>query len=304
MKSSFAIWLDAARPKTLLLAIAAIATGSSLAYADHHFSFAISLLALLTATLLQILSNLANDYGDAAQGTDNENRIGPIRGMQQGMITQDGMKKAIALNIVFIIISGLALVFYALQSPTSIAAFIVLGLLSIISSIAYTMGSKPYGYIGLGDISVFIFFGLLAILGTYFLHTGTIKASLLLPAIGSGLFSMGVLNINNMRDVENDTVSNKRTLVVRIGIERAKRYHIGLLAFGWLTMAVYLISHVQPIWINVLMLLPLIRIIKHGHIIWNVKESTQFIPMLPDMVKCAFITNIVFAVTLVLSQWV
>ncbi len=304
MKSSFAIWLDAARPKTLLLAIAAIATGSSLAYADHHFSFAISLLALLTATLLQILSNLANDYGDAAQGTDNENRIGPIRGMQQGMITQDGMKKAIALNIVFIVTSGLALVFYALQSPTSIAAFIVLGLLSIISSIAYTMGSKPYGYIGLGDISVFIFFGLLAILGTYFLHTGTIKASLLLPAIGSGLFSMGVLNINNMRDVENDTVSNKRTLVVRIGIERAKRYHIGLLAFGWLTMAVYLISHVQPIWLNVLMLLPLIRIIKHGHIIWNVTESTQFIPMLPDMVKCAFITNIVFAVTLVLSQWV
>lgn len=304
MKSSFAIWLDAARPKTLLLAIAAIATGSSLAYADHHFSLAVSLLALLTATLLQILSNLANDYGDAAQGTDNENRIGPIRGMQQGMITQTGMKKAIALNIVFIVVSGLALVFYALQSPTSIAAFIVLGFLSIISSIAYTMGSKPYGYIGLGDISVFIFFGLLAILGTYFLHTGTIKASLLLPAIGSGLFSMGVLNINNMRDVENDTVSNKRTLVVRIGIERAKRYHIGLLTFGWSTMAIYLAIHIQPIWLNALMLLPLVRIIKHGKTIWNVQESKQFVPMLPDMVKCAFITNIVFALTMVLSQQV
>lgn len=304
MKSSFAIWLDAARPKTLLLAIAAIATGSSLAYADHHFSTAISLLALLTATLLQILSNLANDYGDAAQGTDNENRIGPIRGMQQGMITQAGMKKAIALNIVFIVISGLALVFYALQSPTSIAAFIVLGFLSIISSIAYTMGSKPYGYIGLGDISVFIFFGLLAILGTYFLHTGTIKASLLLPAIGSGLFSMGVLNINNMRDVENDTISNKRTLVVRIGIDRAKRYHMGLLALGWLTMASYLVMHVEPVWLSVLMLLPLVLIIKHGKTIWRVRESAQFIPMLPDMVKCAFITNIIFALTMVLSQLV
>ncbi|GLT14727.1 1,4-dihydroxy-2-naphthoate polyprenyltransferase [Vibrio algivorus] len=302
MKSSLAIWLDAARPKTLLLAIAAIATGSSLAYADHHFSLAISLLALLTATLLQILSNLANDYGDAVQGTDNENRIGPIRGMQQGMITQAGMKKAITLNIVFIVISGLALVFYALQSPTSIMAFIFLGLLSIISSIAYTMGSKPYGYIGLGDISVFIFFGLLAILGTYFLHTGTVKTDLLLPAIGSGLFSMGVLNINNMRDVENDTVSNKRTLVVRIGIEKAKCYHLGLLAFGWLTMAIYLVMHTQPIWLNVFMLLPLLLIFKHGKTIWNIQQAKQFVPMLPDMVKCAFITNIVFSIVMVLGQ--
>ncbi|MGV3002110.1 1,4-dihydroxy-2-naphthoate polyprenyltransferase [Vibrio sp.] len=302
MKSSFAIWLDAARPKTLLLAIAAIATGSSLAYADHHFSLAISLLALLTATLLQILSNLANDYGDTAQGTDNENRIGPIRGMQQGMITQAGMKKAIALNIVFIIVSGLALVFYALQSPTSIMAFIFLGLLSIISSIAYTMGSKPYGYIGLGDISVFIFFGLLAILGTYFLHTGTVKPALLLPAIGSGLFSMGVLNINNMRDVENDTISNKRTLVVRIGTEKAKCYHLGLLAFGWLTMAIYLVMHTQPIWLNVFMLLPLLLIVKHGKTIWNIQQAKQFVPMLPDMVKCAFITNIVFSIVMVVGQ--
>ncbi|MFV0574633.1 MAG: 1,4-dihydroxy-2-naphthoate polyprenyltransferase [Vibrio sp.] len=302
MKSSFSIWLDAARPKTLLLAIAAIATGSSLAYADHHFSLAISLLALLTATLLQILSNLANDYGDAAQGTDNDNRIGPIRGMQQGMITQSGMKKAIAINIAFTIVSGLALIFYALQSPTSIMAFIVLGLLSIVSSIAYTMGSKPYGYIGLGDISVFIFFGLLAILGTYFLHTGTVKAALLLPAIGSGLFSMGVLNINNMRDVENDTVSNKRTLVVRIGIEKAKRYHLGLLTFGWLTMALYLVQHVETLWISLFMLLPLVLIVKHGKTIWQVQHSKEFVPMLPDMVKCAFITNIVFSVLLVLGQ--
>lgn len=299
MKSSFAIWLDAARPKTLLLAIAAIATGSSLAYADGHFSFAISFLALLTATLLQILSNLANDYGDAAQGTDNENRIGPIRGMQQGAITQSGMKKAITANIVLIIISGLALVFYALQSPTSIMAFIALGLLSILSSIAYTMGSKPYGYVGLGDISVFLFFGLLAVLGTYFLHTGTVHLSLLLPAIGSGLFSMGVLNINNMRDVENDTASNKRTIVVRIGTDKAKCYHLTLLAFGWLTLASYILFHTEAAWPTLLMLLPLILVIKHGKTIWKVEDAKEFIPMLPDMVKCAFITNIMFAIILV-----
>lgn len=302
MKSSFSIWLDAARPKTLLLAIAAIATGSSLAYADGHFSFAISFLALLTATLLQILSNLANDYGDTVQGTDNNHRLGPIRGLQLGAISQAGMKKAIATNIVLIIISGLALVFYALQSPTSIMAFIGLGLLSIISSIAYTMGSKPYGYIGLGDISVFLFFGLLAVLGTYFLHTGTVHFSLLLPAIGSGLFSMGVLNINNMRDVDNDAASNKRTLVVRIGIDKAKCYHLTLLTFGWLTLASYLLTHIQPIWPAFLMLFPLILVIKHGKTIWNIQEAKEFIPMMPDMVKCAFIANMMFSIVLIVSN--
>lgn len=301
MKSSFAIWLDAARPKTLLLAIAAIATGSSLAFADGHFSPAISLLALLTATLLQILSNLANDYGDTVQGTDNENRIGPIRGLQQGAITQAGMKKAIIGNIVLVIISGLALIFYALQSPTSIMAFIGLGLLSIISSIAYTMGSKPYGYVGLGDVSVFIFFGLLAVLGTYFLHTGTIHASLLWPSIGSGLFSMGVLNINNMRDVENDTVSNKRTLVVRIGAEKAKRYHLALLAIGWLTLTYYLLTHIEPVWPSLLMLLSLVLVIKHAKHIHNIKQAKEFIPMMPEMVKCAFVSNIIFSLSLVIG---
>ncbi|OEF30041.1 1,4-dihydroxy-2-naphthoate polyprenyltransferase [Vibrio rumoiensis] len=302
MKSSFAIWLDAARPKTLLLAIAAIATGSSLAYSAGHFSFAISFLALITATLLQILSNLANDYGDAVQGTDNENRIGPIRGLQQGVITQSGMKKAIIANIALIIISGLALVFYALQSPTSIMAFIGLGLLSILSSIAYTMGSKPYGYVGLGDISVFLFFGLLAVLGTYFLHTGTVNSSLLLPAIGSGFFSMGVLNINNMRDVENDAISNKRTVVVRIGTEKAKCYHLTLLSLGWLAFTGYLLANVTPIWLTLFMLLPLALVMKHGKTIWKIQNSKEFIPMMPEMVKCAFISNIVFAITLVLSS--
>ncbi|MBD1575740.1 1,4-dihydroxy-2-naphthoate polyprenyltransferase [Vibrio sp. S11_S32] len=302
MKSTLSIWLDAARPKTLPLAIASIAIGSSLAYADGHFSFPITFLALLTATLLQILSNLANDYGDTVQGTDNDNRIGPIRGLQQGVITQAGMKKAIMVNIGLIIISGLALVFYALQSPTSILSFIGLGLLSILSSIAYTMGSKPYGYVGLGDISVFTFFGLLGVLGTYFLHTGTMSPTLLLPAIGCGFFAVGVLNINNMRDIENDTVSNKRTMVVRIGTERAKCYHLMLITAGWVMLTLYLSLHVSTPLLALTMLLPLVLVFKHGKTIWNIEHPREFIPMMPDMVKCAIVSNLIFAVTLVIGN--
>ncbi|WP_153445828.1 1,4-dihydroxy-2-naphthoate polyprenyltransferase [Vibrio algicola] len=302
MKSTLSIWLDAARPKTLPLAIASIAIGSSLAYTDGHFSFPITFLALLTATLLQILSNLANDYGDTVQGTDNDNRIGPIRGLQQGVITQAGMKKAIMVNIGLIIISGLALVFYALQSPTSILSFIGLGLLSILSSIAYTMGSKPYGYVGLGDISVFTFFGLLGVLGTYFLHTGTMSPTLLLPAIGCGFFAVGVLNINNMRDIENDTVSNKRTMVVRIGTERAKCYHLMLITAGWVMLTLYLSLHVSTPLLALTMLLPLVLVFKHGKTIWNIEHPREFIPMMPDMVKCAIVSNLIFAVTLVIGN--
>ncbi|MGB2078969.1 MAG: 1,4-dihydroxy-2-naphthoate polyprenyltransferase [Vibrio sp.] len=301
-QSSISIWLDAARPKTLPLAITSIVVGSSLAYVAGHFSLPIALLALLTAILLQILSNLANDYGDTVQGTDNENRIGPIRGLQQGHITRAGMKKAIAMNIVFIICSGLALVFYALQNPTNILAFIGLGLLSIISSMAYTMGSKPYGYVGLGDISVFIFFGLLGVLGTFFLHTGELSPTLLLPAIGCGLFSVGVLNINNMRDIENDTASNKRTLVVRIGAERAKCYHWMILCVGWVSLTVYLSLHLAQEWFILGMLLPLIMVADHAIKVKRIREPKEFIPMMPAMVKCALVTNLMFALILVVGS--
>lgn len=301
-QSTLSIWLDAARPKTLPLAITSIVVGSSLAYVTGEFSLPVALLALLTAVLLQILSNLANDYGDAAQGTDNENRIGPIRGMQQGRITQSGMKKAMALNIVFIIFAGLALVLYALQNPTNIAAFIGLGLLSIISSMAYTMGSKPYGYVGLGDISVFIFFGLLGVLGTFFLHTGTFNSTLLLPAIGCGLFSVGVLNINNMRDIENDTQSNKRTLVVRIGAERAKCYHWMILCVGWVSLTLYLSLHLKQEWFILLMVIPLFLIAEHAIKVKRIQKPKEFIPMMPAMVKCALITNLMFSFTLVIGS--
>lgn len=295
MKQSLRIWLDAARPKTLPLALVSILTGSVLAYSTHQFSPVVALLAFLTATLLQILSNLANDYGDAVKGTDNENRLGPVRAIQSGAVTQQDMKHAMVINIILTILSGLVLVIYALESLQSILAFIGLGVLAIVAAIAYTVGNKPYGYVGLGDISVFIFFGLLGVAGTYFLHTGIVAPQLILPAVGCGLLAVAVLNINNMRDIENDEVCGKRTVAVRLGQRRAKQYHFALLSGAVLAFAAYLIHQPTPLWISLPFLLSLLVTYKHGKAVWLADKPAQIAPMMPVIVKCSMVTNLLFA---------
>ena len=195
--------------KNASIALVSILTGSVLAYSTHQASILITILAFITATLLQILSNLANDYGDAQKGTDNAKRLGPVRAIQSGAVTPESMKKAIVINLVMTLVSGLTLVLYALDNLQNILLFLGLGMLAMIAAIAYTVGNKPYGYVGLGDISVFIFFGLLGVIGTFFLHTGTITPTLILPAIGCGFMAVAVLNVNNMRDIENDEVWEK-----------------------------------------------------------------------------------------------
>ncbi|MGY3570934.1 1,4-dihydroxy-2-naphthoate polyprenyltransferase [Vibrio paucivorans] len=295
MNQSLQIWLDAARPKTLPLALVSILTGSVLAFSLGHFSLPIALLAFLTATLLQILSNLANDYGDAVKGTDNEDRLGPVRAIQSGAVTTKDMKQAIIINIVLTMAAGLVLVFYALDSMQSILAFIGLGVLAIIAAIAYTVGSKPYGYVGLGDISVFIFFGLLGVAGTFFLHTGTIDSALALPAIGCGLLAVAVLNINNMRDIENDAACGKKTVAVRLGQTRAKHYHFVLLVGALVAFALYLLLQPKPVWISLPFLLSVVVVFKHGKAVWDAQQPKQIAPMMPIIVKCSLITNLLFA---------
>ncbi|NRF27828.1 1,4-dihydroxy-2-naphthoate polyprenyltransferase [Vibrio coralliilyticus] len=295
MKQSLRIWLDAARPKTLPLALVSILTGSVLAYSTHQFSWMIAILAFLTATLLQILSNLANDYGDAVKGTDNDKRLGPMRAIQSGAVTQADMKQAIVINIVLTMLAGLALVFYALDSLQSILAFIGLGVLAIVAAIAYTVGNKPYGYVGLGDVSVFIFFGLLGVAGTFFLHTGIVAPLLVLPAIGCGLLAVAVLNINNMRDIENDEECGKRTVAVRLGKKNAKHYHTLLLAGAVVAFIVYLLLQPVPVWLSLPFLLSVLVIYKHGKAVWQAEQPAQIAPMMPVIVKCSLVTNLLFA---------
>lgn len=301
MKNSVTIWLSASRPKTLPLALVSILTGSALAFSSGHFSWSIAFLSLVTATLLQILSNLANDYGDAVKGTDNDQRLGPIRGLQTGTINLAAMRNAIIINVVLTLLAGLALIFYALDSLEDILIFMLLGVLAISAAIAYTVGNRPYGYVGLGDLSVFIFFGLLGVLGSCFLQTGKIDFSLILPSIGCGLMAVAVLNVNNMRDIENDAECGKYTVAVRLGQEKAKKYHFALLAGAILAFGSYLLSQDKPLWISLPFLLSLIVVIQHGRAIWKTSKPAQIAPMLPVIVKCSLITNLLF-VSIVIAQ--
>jgi 1,4-dihydroxy-2-naphthoate octaprenyltransferase len=221
--------------------------------------------------------------------------------MQSGAVSASQMKKAIICNIILTAIAGLTLVFYALSSVESILTFIGLGILAIIAAIAYTMGSKPYGYVGLGDLSVFIFFGLLGVSGTYFLHTGHIESALFLPALGCGLLAVAVLNINNMRDIENDTECGKRTMAVRLGQRRAKQYHFLLLGGALIAFTAYLLIQDKPMWASLPFLLGIYVVAQHGKAVWDTEHPAQIAPMMPVVVKCSLVTNVLFA-TVVVTQ--
>ncbi len=238
------VWIDAFRLRTLPLALSSAILGSFLAYADGQFNPIVFGLAISTTILLQILSNLANDYGDSQNGADNAGRLGPLRTVQSGKISKSEMKLLIAVFVTLSLISGSFLIFYGIKSKNIglIILFLVLGIASIAAAIKYTVGKNPYGYSGFGDLFVFVFFGLIGVGGTYFLHTNQFHFSLLLPAASVGLLSAGVLNLNNMRDIENDAASGKKTLVVRIGSERAKLYHTSLIVLSLILSVIFVIE--------------------------------------------------------------
>lgn len=226
-------WIQAIRPKTLPLALSSTVLGSFIAASEKEFHWSVFVLASLTTLLLQILSNLANDYGDFARGTDKHDRIGPARMVQSGLIKPRQMAFAIGLVVGLSLICGTLLIFEGTRgnSPGIKIFYFLLGIAAIAAAIKYTIGRKPYGYIGLGDLFVFIFFGLTGVIGTYYLHTQHFRPDILLPAASVGLLSAGVLNINNMRDYQSDKEASKRTFVVLIGNQWAKFYHLSLL-FG------------------------------------------------------------------------
>lgn len=296
----FRTWLDAARPKTLPLAIACILCGSAVAIQSPQFSNLLMVLAVITALLLQILSNLANDYGDALKGTDSDARIGPKRAMQQGLVTPKAMKKVITFNVILTIAVGLALVFTAFDKTADILTFMGLGALSILASIFYTIGNKPYGYQGLGDLSVLIFFGWIGVAGSFYLQTGTLNSMVLLPATACGLLAVCVLNINNLRDIDNDRACGKYTLIVRIGPQSGRIYHQFLLFFAYLCFALFALFD-QTNAFGWLFLLSLPLAIKHGRAVWLSSKPEDLRPMMGDMLKLALLTNLLFTAGVLLN---
>jgi 1,4-dihydroxy-2-naphthoate octaprenyltransferase len=249
-KKSTSAWVKALRLRTLPLALASISMGGFLAAAYGSFKLEVFLLCVLTTILLQILSNLANDYGDYENGADLVGRIGPERAVQSGVISPASMKRAIILLTILAFASGIYLLYIsiAFQSINTFGIFLLLGIVSIIASIKYTAGKNPYGYSGLGDIAVLIFFGWVGVCGSFFLQTGSLHLELLLPATSCGLFATGVLNINNIRDIESDTSAGKRTIPSRLGREKASWYHISLLSIGFLCAILYCMLTYKSPW--------------------------------------------------------
>ncbi|GHT93766.1 1,4-dihydroxy-2-naphthoate octaprenyltransferase [Betaproteobacteria bacterium] len=288
------VWIETARPATLPLSFAAILTGSALAAWRGGFSWSITLLALLTASSLQILSNFANDYGDAIKGSDGQERLGPLRGMQKGQITVQEMRKALRICFACCIVIGSTLIWSACQSVGDIIGFLFLGLLAIIAAITYTIGKNPYGYLGLGDLSVLIFFGWLGVSGSYHLQTHAFDMSILLPATGCGLLATAVLNINNLRDLDADQKSGKRTLALRLGPLRARYYHIALLATAVICLSFYALFELKSLtgWLF-LLATPLLA--HQGWTVLHAPDGAALRPLLKNALRGALLTCTLFA---------
>jgi len=296
--ASIKAWISAFRPRTLFLAVGTTVCGSGLAWSYGAFSCNVFLLTTLTAILLQLLSNMANDLGDYHHGTDvTGERVGPQRTVQSGAITPKQMKKAIYITIGLAVLVGLLLIYTALQfmDYKYILLFLVLGGSAIWAAIKYTSGNNPYGYRGLGDIFSFLFFGPVPVVGTYFLHTHVFNFMPWLPAIGLGLMSAAVLNINNMRDMENDKKSGKITIPIRIGLVKAKYYQL-LLVFGmFVCFITYGIIYLTE-WYQFLYMMVFILFLKILKDIFSTKENRLLDPYLKYTSMSTFFLSLVFSI--------
>ena len=240
-----AAWVEALRLRTLPLAAAGVIIAAGIAHYFNSFSWTIFILMLLMALGMQILSNFADEYGDLASGLDDGSRVGPIRALQRGDISKHDMKRAIIIcsliNLGLVIL--LLIASFGASHPLGYVVFLVLGLACVGAAILYTVGPKPYGYIGLGDLMSFIFFGLIAVIGGVYLYTKSFDASLILPAVGLGLPTIAVLNLNNMRDARDDKNKGKRTVANMLGDEKMRYYHIALLVVSAVCFLAYLIMY-------------------------------------------------------------
>ncbi len=289
-------WIKAFRLRTLPLAISGWMVGISIAANQVGVNFIIATLTLLTAILLQILSNLANDYGDAFSGVDDE-RKGEERMVSSGKITPQAMKRAMLVFGFLAFISGTVLIKLAFPNDWfSALIFLGIGLIGIIAAIKYTVGKNPYGYVGFGDIFVFIFFGIVLVFGTYYLQVQELNLMVLLPATSLGLFSVGVLNVNNIRDIETDKAAGKQSIPVRLGRRKAVVYHAILLQGGMITSVVFVLLNFQSYW-------PLIFVVINLLFFKNIKAVSgkplnELDPYLKQMAISTFLFSILFSIGL------
>jgi 1,4-dihydroxy-2-naphthoate octaprenyltransferase len=294
-------WIEAARPRTLPLALSCILMGCFLAASTGNFSWAVAALSVLTTIILQVLSNFANDYGDAVNGKDTDLREGPRRAVHSGHITAAVMLKAIVVFSILALISGVTLLTVALRDApaNTFWVFLGIGVACIIAAITYTAGKRPYGYVGLGDLSVLIFFGWVGVLGSSYLHTHIWDWGLLLPATSCGLFAVGVLNINNIRDIDSDKATGKNSIPVRLGRERAVRYHWAILITGMLCVTVYTFQNFSG-YTSLIFLFSFPLFVKNGLAIARLTKASELDPYLKQMALSTLLFVILFGIGVVL----
>lgn len=285
-------WIKAFRLRSLPLALACISMGSILAAIDGKFLGGTFILSLLTTVFLQILSNVANDYGDSVSGVDSDVRQGPKRSVQSGTISPKAMFHAVIIFSLLSLVSGILLISTSLGFNLTFLIFLLIGLLAIAAAIKYTMGKKPYGYSGFGDISVFVFFGIIGVLGTYYLHTSSINLFAILPAMSCSFFAVAVLNVNNIRDIESDKLSGKISIPVRLGRKRAVIYHYSILILGVLSSCIYVVlSYQGPFQLLFLIIIPFLY--RNAKAVNHLDDAVLLDPYLKQMA----LTTLLFVVT-------
>ena len=302
-------WIEAARLRTLPLSVSGIIVGSMYALANptddvltptEVFNWKLFTFAILTTLGLQILSNFANDYGDGMKGTDNEDRVGPKRTIQSGVMTPLAKKRAIIWTSGLTSLSAIYLIYLAFGAHNLGYSlfYLILGIAAIASAIRYTVGNSAYGYRGFGDLFVFVFFGLVSTLGVNFLYSKQLDAVLFLPATAIGFLSVAVLNLNNMRDEASDRKSGKNTLVVKMGIENAKKYHYFLISAAMILVLLFaVISNFN--FDQYLFLLAYLPLLKHIVTVYKNQNSKLLDPELKKVALSTFALSILLALCMI-----
>ena len=302
-------WIEAARLRTLPLSVSGIIVGSMYALANptddvltptEVFNWKLFAFAIITTLGLQILSNFANDYGDGMKGTDNEDRVGPKRTIQSGVITPQAMKNAIVLTSILTFLSAIYLIYLAFGAHNLGYSlfYLILGIAAIASAIRYTVGNSAYGYRGFGDVFVFVFFGLVSTLGVNFLYSKQLDAILFLPATAIGFLSVAVLNLNNLRDEASDRKSGKNTLVVKIGIENAKKYHYFLIVGAMILVLLFaVLSNFN--FDQYLFVLAYFPLVKHVVTVYKNHNSKLLDPELKKVALSTFALSVMLALCMI-----
>lgn len=288
------------RLRTLPLSLSGIILGSFAAFNLGFWDSSVFVLALLTTVFFQVVSNLANDLGDSIKGADNDERVGPQRAVQSGVISKKEMRNAVILFVLLSMASAIPLIIIGTQDMPSATLwfYIILAIFCIIAAITYTVGKKAYGYHGMGDIMVYIFFGLVAVLGVFSLYTKDFQYETVFLANVVGFLSMAVLNLNNMRDHENDAKVGKKTLVVRMGFNNAKIYHALLITFAFLSLVLYAVA--TSLYWTLIAAAPFVLLVVHLGKVFKTKDPKKLDPELKKVALSTFLISIIFMITSIL----